>query len=109
MHDRTFFFLAYEGYRQRWGFPLTGLVPSSSFRASVLQQSPALAAIVNAFPLGTSPTSNPDVENFASEGTQVVNENSGMLRIDQHLSEKTTAFVRFNYDRAVNTQPLGVE
>ncbi len=106
VRDKTFFFLAYEGYRQHWGFPLTGLVPSSTFRAAVLQQSPSLAAIVNAYPLGTSSTGNPNVDNFVSEGTQVVNENSAMLRLDQQFSQKTTAYMRFNYDRAVNTQPL---
>ena len=29
-----------------------------------------------------------------------------MLRLDQHFSTKTTGFMRFNYDRSVNTQPL---
>ncbi|HEY0163070.1 MAG TPA: TonB-dependent receptor [Edaphobacter sp.] len=106
VRDKTFFFFAYEGYRQHWGFPLTGLVPSSAFRGAVLQQSPSLAAIVNAYPLGTSSTGNPNVDNFVSEGTQVVNENSAMLRLDQQFSQKTTAYMRFNYDRAVNTQPL---
>ena len=106
VRDKTFFFLAYEGYRQRWGFPLNGYVPSSPFRAEVLAESPALEPIVNAYPLGQAPTSNPDIDQFLSEGTQVVNENSAMIRLDQRFSEKTTAFVRFNYDRAVNTQPL---
>jgi hypothetical protein len=106
VRDRTFFFLADEGYRQSWGFPLSGYVPSSAFRANVLADSPALGTIVNAYPLGQAPTTNPNVDQFASEGTQVVNENSAMLRLDQHFSDKTTAFVRFNFDRAANTQPL---
>ncbi len=106
VRGKTFFFLGYEGYRQRWGFPLTGLVPSDAFRAQVLADSPALAAIVNAYPEGQTATANPDIDNFASEGTQVVNENSAMIRVDQHFSEKTTGYARFNYDRAVNTQPL---
>ena len=38
--------------------------------------------------------------------TQVVNESSAMLRLDQHFSTKTTGFMRFNYDRSVDTQPL---
>jgi hypothetical protein len=38
--------------------------------------------------------------------TQVVNEDSFMVRLDQHFSTKTTGFMRFNYDRSVNTQPL---
>ncbi len=50
---KTFFFLAYEGYRQRWGFPLLGYVPSSAFRARVLVDSPELGPIVNGYPLGT--------------------------------------------------------
>ena len=104
--DKTFFFLAYEGYRQQWGFPLLGYVPSSAFRARVLADSPELGPIMNGYPLGTAPTSDPDIDQFSSEGTQVVNENSAMIRFDQRFSEKTTAFVRFNYDRAVNTQPL---
>ena len=29
-----------------------------------------------------------------------------MLRLDQHFSARTTGFMRFNYDRSVNTQPL---
>ena len=103
---KTFFFVAYEGYRQRWGFPLSGLVPSSVFRAQVLKDSPVLAAIVNVYPSGQSSTNDPNVDQFTSEGSQVVNENSAMVRFDQHFSEKTTAYMRFNYDRAVNTQPL---
>lgn len=106
LRDRTFFFLSYEGYRQRWGFPLTGYVPSRAFRAQVLAGSPALEPIVNAYPAGQIPTSSPDVDLFSSEGTQVVNENSAMVRIDQHFSEKTTGFVRFNFDCAADTQPL---
>jgi len=104
--EKTFFFIAYEGYRQRWGFPLLGFVPSDSFRAQVAADSPVLVPILSAYPEGQTPTSNPDVAQFASEGRQVVNENSAMLRLDHRFSENTTTFVRFNIDRAVNTQPL---
>src|ERR1700677_2360139 len=106
VRDKTFFFLAYEGYRQDWGFPLLGYVPSSAFRTQVATDAPALAPILNAYPTGQTLTSNPDVAQFSSEGKQVVNENSAMIRLDQRFSENTTAFVRFNIDRAVNTQPL---
>ena len=105
MHDKTFFYLAYEGYRQRWGFPLVGLVPSDSFRAQVAADSPALVSILNAYPEGQIPK-DADTAQFVSEGRQVVNEDSGMFRLDHHFSDKTTAFVRANIDEAVNTQPL---
>jgi hypothetical protein len=106
VRDKTFFFLAYEGYRQIWGFPLVGFVPTQAFRAQVATDSPALVPILNAYPEGQTSTSNPEIAQFASEGRQVVNENSAMFRLDQRFSEKTTAFLRFNIDRAVNTQPL---
>jgi Carboxypeptidase regulatory-like domain/TonB dependent receptor len=106
VRDKTFFFLAYEGYRQNWVFPLLGLVPSNAFRAQVTADSPALVPILNAYPAGQTLTSDPDIAQFASEGRQVVNENSAMLRLDERFTEKTTGFVRFNIDRAVNTQPL---
>ncbi len=104
---KTFFFLAYEGYRQQWGFPLTGSVPSDSFRAQVAAQSPVLTPILNAYPdEGLIQTGNPDIDTFNSEGRQVVNEDSGMFRLDHRFSDKTTAFVRVNIDHAINTQPL---
>jgi hypothetical protein len=106
VRDKTFFFLAYEGYRQNWGFPLNGFVPSASLRAQVTAQSAALIPILNAYPTGQTSTSNPDVDQFFSEGRQRVFENSAMARLDQRFSDRTTAFLRFNFDRAVNTQPL---
>ena len=106
VRNKMFFFLAYEGYRQRWGFPLNGYVPSAAFRNQVVTDSPVLVTIVSSYPIGQSQTSDPNVDLFAGEGTQVVNENSAMMRLDQHFSDRTTGFVRFNFDRAVNTQPL---
>ena len=106
VREKTFFFLAYEGYRQDWGFPLLGYVPSTAFRTQVAADSPVLIPILNAYPQGQTPTGDPDVDEFASQGKQRVVENSAMVRLDQHFSPDTTAFLRFNIDRAVNTQPL---
>ena len=106
VRNSTFFFIAFEGYRQHWGFPLLGYVPSDNFRAQVAADSPVLAPILDAYPKSEVPTNNPDIDEFVSQGLQIVTENSAMLRLDQRFSDKTTAFVRFNIDRAVNTQPL---
>ena len=38
-------------------------------------------------------------------GRQIDNEDSGMIRLDYHFSDKTTAFVRFNSDEALETTP----
>jgi hypothetical protein len=119
LHDKTYFFVASEAYRQRWGYPVSGDVPSAALIASVPSSSPVYA-IMNAFPVAGprtiltpwTPSSDPGDPHYADYDlltcscTQVVNENSEMLRLDQHFSAKTTAFMRFNYDRSVDTQPL---
>ena len=35
VHDKTFFFLASEAYRQNWGYPVSGDVPSAALIATV--------------------------------------------------------------------------
>ena len=110
VRDKTFFFLASEAYRQNWGYPVSGDVPSAALIATVPSSSP-IYGIINAFP-GAGPrtietsTSDPNIDLLTCSCTQVVNENSAMLRLDQHFSAATTGFLRFNYDRSVDTQPL---
>src|ERR1700723_829329 len=50
--------------------------------------------------------SDPNIDLLTCSCTQVVNENSAMLRLDHHFSARTTGFLRFNYDRSVDTQPV---
>ena len=107
VHNRTFFYLNYEGLRQRLGQTQIGLVPSPSFIAQSSLADPAVAPLLTAYPKGTSPTVNPQVWNYVAGANQVDNEDSGMARIDQHFSERTTAFLRFNADEAVYSIPTG--
>lgn len=119
VHDKTFFFVASEAYRQVWGYPTSGTVPSPSFIASIPATSPVYA-IVHSYP-GAGPhttltpytaATDPGDPNFANYAlltcacNQTVNENSFLLRLDQHFTNLTTGFMRFNYDRATNTQPV---
>lgn len=105
--NRTFFYANYEGLRQRLGQTQIGLVPSPSFEPQAEALSPALAPILSAYPRGTSPTSNPQVWNYVAGASQVDNEDSGMFRIDQHFSDRTTAYLRYNADEAVYSIPTG--
>jgi hypothetical protein len=107
IHGRTFFHINYEGLRQRLDGTQIGLVPSPAFVAQAALTSPALAPILAAYPAGTSPTSTPNVLNYNAPGRQVDNEDSGMIRLDHYFSDRTTAFVRFNADEAVETIPTG--
>ena len=119
VRGKTFFFLGSESYRQVWGYPTSGVVPSAAFRASIPTSSP-IYSIVNAYPgagpkrilTPYTPSTDPGDPNYADYAlltcacTQTANENSFMLRLDHHFSPRSTSFLRFNYDRAVNTQPV---
>lgn len=89
--DRTFFFAAYEGLQQRSQTTLIGNVPSNSFRAQVLAQSPVLAPIINSFPVGNRIVSG-NVSQYVSAGSISNSENSGLIRIDHRISDNTHFF-----------------
>lgn len=106
--DRLFFYAAYEGLRQRLDGSQIGLVPSPAFLAQAAISSPALLPILKAYPAGTSPRDgSPNVWNYRALGRQIDNEDSGMFRLDYHPTNKTTSFLRFNSDEAVQTIPTG--
>jgi hypothetical protein len=107
VHGKTFFHVNYEGLRQRLDGTQIGLVPSPAFTVQAAQVSPALTPILQAYPAGTAPTSNPNVWQYDALGRQVDNEDSGMVRLDHYFSDRTTAFIRFNTDEAVETIPTG--
>jgi len=107
VQNRTFFYANYEGLRQRLGQTQIGLVPSPAWLVQAETVSPAEASILSAYPKGTSPTSNPQVWNYVAGANQVDNEDSGMIRIDQRFSDKTTAFLRYSADEASYAIPTG--
>ena len=103
--DKTFFFVAYEGYRQVLGQTLLGFVPTDAFRQQVATSSPELAPILSAYPVSPASVS-PVIARFVGEGRQLVNEDSGMVRLDHRFSKETTLFARLNIDEASNRAPL---
>ncbi len=104
VRDKTFFYLASEAYRQVWGYPVTSDVPSAAFKATVQPSSPVYG-IVNAYPgagpktflTPYTPATDPgdpfyaDYDLLTCSCTQVVNENSALLRLDQHFSREPPA------------------
>ena len=107
VHNKTFLRVNYEGLRQRLDGTQIGLVPSPSFSTQAAQTSPALLPILRAYPSGTAPTSNPSVWQYSAPGRQIDNEDSGMVRLDHYFSDRTTGFLRFNTDEAVESIPTG--
>jgi hypothetical protein len=107
VHAKMFFHVNYEGLRQRLDGTQIGLVPSPGFAAQAALASPVLLPILEAYPAGTAATSNPNVWQYKALGRQIDNEDSGMVRLDYYFSGRTTAFVRFNSDEALETIPTG--
>ena len=105
--NKTFFFLNFEGIRQVQDQTLIGFVPGAALRSQILTQSPVLAQILNAYPLGNGTIGATGVQQYTGIGRSVDNEYSTMIRLDHRFSDTTTAFARFNYDDAATTAPLG--
>ena len=104
---KTFVYVNYEGLRQRLDGTQIGLVPSPAFTAQAAIASPALIPVLQSYPAGTAPTSDPSVWQYRGPGRQVNNEDSGMTRFDHYFSDRTTGFARFNADEAVESIPTG--
>jgi Carboxypeptidase regulatory-like domain len=105
--NRTFFFLAYEGLQQRANTTLIGNVPSNAFRSTVLAESPALAPVINSYPVGNRSLSA-NVSQYVSTGSVSSSENSGLIRIDHRISDTTNFFARYNIDVVSLSSPSGV-
>jgi hypothetical protein len=105
---RTFFFTSFEGLRQRTGLSFTEAVPSAEARRRILAGEPtttgggrspsrttAVAPLLNGFPLGTTPTSNPLVDLLTAGGTAEQRENTVSMRVDQRINDNNSLYVRY--------------
>ncbi len=108
VHNRTFFFANYEGFRQTLGgIPSIGTVPSAAFRAQVAAAQPALAPFIDAYPIGTTPSaSDPNAALYTSVVPSPNNENSGVVRIDHRFSSHDSTYGRYNIDDGSSTTAL---
>jgi hypothetical protein len=108
--NKTFFFVNYEGSRQSIGVTGSGTTLSALARQETLTNSPALAPIVNMYPIGTGPTSDPLVDNYTTVQSLAVKEDTGSFKIDQIFSDKDTLFFRVNINEGdVNGPLFGVD
>ena len=78
---------------------LIGTVPSASARArAVASIQPLLAG----YPTGT-PTSNPDLDLAQRAGSSAIDEYFGSFRLDHHINDKFTQYLRYNRDQGYLT------
>ena len=99
-----FFFVAQESLRQRAGVNLIATVPSASARARAV---PSIQPLLAGYPSGT-PTSNPDLDLAQRAASSSIDEYFGSFRIDHHINDKFSQYLRYNRDQGYLTQPLDV-
>ncbi len=107
LRNRAFFFANYEGLRQRLGQTQIGFVPNATLRARIVSTSPALRPLVDLYPPGMEPASA-TTDRISVVRSQVWDENSGMFRIDHRLSDKASAYVRYNTANGLIRSPLSI-
>ncbi|HWX54752.1 MAG TPA: TonB-dependent receptor [Verrucomicrobiae bacterium] len=100
--DKSFFFVSYEGLRQRLSTTNTSFVPSAAVRSQVLATSPQLKPIIDAYPVGQSPVDSQTDEIIRTDNNPV-REDSGLVRFDQRFSDKTTLYARYSVDDSIST------
>jgi hypothetical protein len=94
LKDRLFFFFSYEGLRLRQPNDKIEVEPSLAARS----QAPAsMKPLLNAFPVPTSPTSNPLLGLFAGSWTDPSTLNAVSLRGDYTPTSKVSIFGRYNH------------
>ncbi|MGO4514864.1 carboxypeptidase regulatory-like domain-containing protein [Terriglobus sp. 2YAB30_2] len=106
---RTYFFANYEGFRQSLsGVPQIATVPTQAFRQRVLAAQPALAPWFNAYPIGTTPASDPNAALVTYNVPSPSQENSGVMRIDHRFNEHDSMYGRYNIDDGSSVSALNV-
>ena len=92
--DRTFFFLTYEGLRERKAITAVGTVPTAAVRSAAV---PAVVPFLNLYPLPNGP-GNPDgrTATLTSAATQPAREDFGQARVDHRWSSRTSVVGRFS-------------
>jgi hypothetical protein len=102
--DKLFFFAAQESLRQRAGVNLIATVPSASARARGV---PSIQPLLAAYPNG-APTSNADLDLAQRAASSSIDEYFGSFRLDHHINDKFSQYIRYNRDQGYLIQPLDV-
>lgn len=103
--DKAFFFGNVEALRQRAGVNLISTVPSVAARSRAV---PSIRPLLDAFPIGQQPSSNPDLDLAYLNGSVAMDEYYGGVRMDYYLTPKYNLTVRYFRDQGEIVSPLDV-
>lgn len=106
LKDRTFFFGAYEGLRERLGVTQTGSVPTAQARQGILPGQAQVAVnagivpILALFPLPNGRNLNNGTAQFLNATSRPTDENNFTVRVDHSFNAKNFLFGRYTFDDA---------
>lgn len=100
--DRTFFFASYEGLIQRQARTQIGFVPSDAARARAVA---SVKPLIDVYPVGQTPTSNPDVDQWTGVSSNTQDEHAGLFRLDHRFTDKLNFYSRFSTNRTETFTP----
>jgi hypothetical protein len=106
VHDRMFFFAAFEGYRLTSQGTVTGNVPSPELRALAIQSIPASKALFALYPQPTvTPAPGVDIGFYQGVGASTADDNHAVARWDWHLTPLNLLNVRYTRGRPNRLTP----
>jgi hypothetical protein len=124
IHDRTFFFFSYEGFRQVEGVssPIFSSVPTAAQQAlgpaGIVAQDPAIPAgtpvdpvaanLFKLFPLPNTGTPGQTTNNFVFDPNQVQSNNTYSARVDHRFNDKNLFFARFTSNNVNSVIPTNL-
>jgi len=115
--DSTFFFVAYEGLRERLGLSDLGFLPTQEAReqgilrdkagniTQTVKVNPDIVPFLNLMPLPNGAAIGGGLAQFIGSRTQPGGEDYGVVRMDQKLGEKDSLFGRLTIDDSAKTVP----
>ena len=115
--DTTFFFLSYEGLRERLGLSDLGIMLTQEAReqgilrdtagniTSVIPVNPDIVPFLKLLPLPNGASLGGGLGEFRGSRTQTGGEDYGMGRLDRRLGDKDSFFGRFTIDQSSVSVP----
>ena len=109
--DKSFFFLSYEGVRQRLSTDVVYNVPTAAGRQGIgvlaagQTVAPSVVPYLNLYPLPNGTNLGGGIGQYTGLTYQPGNEDYGSGRFDQHLSDSDSFFGRWTVDKADNHFP----
>lgn len=101
IRDKFFFFASYEALRQRTATPFVEATLSAFARSKAV---PSIRSLLAAFPAGSMPTSDPNLDIVTVNGPGFVDEDASSVRLDYNISNKYRLYARYFRDQGRSSQ-----